>query len=283
MSDLADLAAHFGRVLDLDAAPHLVEPEPDQRRPLRLVAADRRSGLGDLEGLFLFLGHRLYSTIASAVASASAALAPLRPSRSETFLPRRWATERGLVCSFNASKVARTMLYGFDVPTDLVTTSETPRLSNTARIGPPAMMPVPAGAERNVTRPAPKWPRPSWWRVRPSRSGTRTIAFLAAAVALLIASGTSRALPWPKPARPLPSPTTTSAAKPKRLPPFTVLETRLMWTSFSISSSPPSSSPPRPPRRSSRRPRPPRPPSRPPRPPRPPRSRRCGCCSAAWA
>src|ERR671913_49819 len=199
MSDLADLAAHFGRVLDLDAAPHLVEPEPDQRRPLRLVAADRRSGLGDLEGLFLFLGHRLYSTIASAVASASAALAPPRPSRSATFLPRRWATERGLVCSFNASKVARIMLYGLEVPIDLVTTSATPRLSNTARIGPPAMIPVPAGAERTLTRPAPKWP--------------------------------------------LPSPTTTSAAKPKRLPPLTVFETRLMWTSFSISSSPPSSSP----------------------------------------
>src|ERR671912_750005 len=78
------------------------------------------------------------------------------------------------------------------------------------------------------------------------------MAFFAAAVALEIASGTSRALPWPKPARPLPSPTTTSAAKPKRLPPFTVLETRLMWTRFSISSSPPSSSPPRPRPRSSR-------------------------------
>ena len=62
------------------------------------------------------------------------------------------------------------MLYGFDVPTDLVTTSGTPRLSNTARIGPPAMIPVPAGAERTVTLPAPKWPLPSWCSVRPSRS-----------------------------------------------------------------------------------------------------------------
>src|SRR3954453_2157102 len=174
------------------------------------------------------------------------------------------------------------MLYGLDVPTDLVTTSATPRLSKIARIGPPAMIPVPAGAERSATRPAPKWPMPSWCSVRPSFSGTRTMAFLAAAVALLIASGTSRALPWPKPARPLPSPTTTSAAKPKRLPPFTVLETRLMWTSFSISSSPPSSSSRRP-RRSSRRPRPPprSPPPRPRPPPRPPRGpRACGC--SAW-
>src|SRR6185369_11063430 len=255
---------NFGGLVHFHGAAELVEAEANERRPLRLVAADRRSGLG-----YFDLRHDAYSTTASAWASASAALAPPRPSRSATFLPRRWATERGLVCSFNASNVARIMLYGLDVPTDLVTTSATPRLSKIARIGPPAMIPVPAGAVRMVTRPAPKWPRPSWWSVRPSRSGTRIIAFFAAAVALLIASGTSRALPWPKPARPLPSPTTTSAAKPKRLPPFTVLETRLMWTSFSISSSPPSSSPPRP-RRSSRRPRPPRSPPPRPRPPRGP-------------
>src|SRR3569623_940432 len=102
-------------------------------------------------------------------------------------------------------------------------------------------------------------------------SGTRTIAFLAAAVAVEMASGTSRALPCPKPTRPLPSPTTTSAANPKRLPPFTVFETRLMWTSFSISSSPPSSLP-GPPRPRLSRPRPPsRPPRLPPPPPGPPR------------
>src|SRR6185369_15678121 len=265
---------NFGGLVHFHRAVKLVEAEPDERSPLGLVATDWRSGLGDLD-----LRHHAYSVTVSAWASASAALAPPRPSRSETFLPRRWATERGLVCSFNASKVARIMLYGFDVPTDLVTTSATPRLSKIARIGPPEMIPVPAGAVRIVTRPAPKWPRPSWWSVRPSRSGTRIIAFFADAVALLIASGTSRALPWLKPARPLPSPTTTSAAKPKRLPPFTVFETRLMWTSFSISSSPPSSSSRRP-RRSSRRPRPRPPPSRP-RPPRP-RGPRCGRCSS-WA
>ena len=36
------------------------------------------------------------------------------------------------------------------MPTDLVTTSATPRLSNTARIGPPAMMPVPPGRRTDV-------------------------------------------------------------------------------------------------------------------------------------
>src|SRR3990170_6830521 len=178
MRDLAHLAHHFGCGFAFDRAVHLVEAEADKRCALGLVTPDRGSGLGDLD-----LGHFAYSAIASATASASAPPIPPRPSRSETFLPRRCATDRGLVFSLSASKVARIMLYGFDVPTDLVTTSATPRLSNTARIGPPAMMPVPAGAERTATRPAPKWPLPSWWSVRPSRRGTRTIAFLAAAVA----------------------------------------------------------------------------------------------------
>src|SRR4051812_32178472 len=105
MLHLADLAEHFGSAFDLDRPVQLVEAEADERRPLRLVAADRRSGLGDLD-----FRHHAYSTTASAWASASAALAPPRPSRSETFLPRRWATERGLVCSLSASKVARIML-----------------------------------------------------------------------------------------------------------------------------------------------------------------------------
>src|SRR5512135_2086823 len=64
---------------------------------------------------------------------------------------------------------------------------------------------------------------------------------LAWSVALRIASGTSRALPAPWPTRPLPSPTTTRAAKPNRRPPFTTLATRLMLTSFSTTS--PSSPP----------------------------------------
>src|SRR5690606_14140750 len=73
-------------------------------------------------------------------------------------------------------------------------------------------------------------------RVRPSRSGTRIMVRRAISVALRIDSGTSRALPVPKPTRPRPPPTITSAAKPKRRPPFTTLATRLMPTSFSIRS-----------------------------------------------
>ncbi len=59
------------------------------------------------------------------------------------------------------------------------------------------MMPVPGGAARIMILPAPQRPAPSWCRVRLSRSGTRIIDFLASSVALRIASGTSRALPWP--------------------------------------------------------------------------------------
>src|SRR3974390_1182812 len=73
-------------------------------------------------------------------------------------------------------------------------------------------------------------------RGRPSRSASRGRWRLAGSVALRIASGTSRALPWPKPTRPFWSPITTSAAKPKRLPPLTTFATRLMWTSLSTNS-----------------------------------------------
>src|SRR5690606_17574646 len=109
------------------------------------------------------------------------------------------------------------------------------------------MIPVPGTAVRITTRPAPWRPSMSWCRVRPSRSGTRIRPRLACSVALRIASGTSFALPLPKPTRPRWSPTTTSAAKPKRLPPLTVFDTRLIATRRSANSGVSS--------RSSRRPR----------------------------
>ena len=68
---------------------------------------------------------------------------------------RRAATVRGESCCLSASKVARTTLYGLDEPSDFATTSWRPSVSNTARIGPPAMMPVPGGAARRWTLPAP--------------------------------------------------------------------------------------------------------------------------------
>src|SRR5947209_3076132 len=61
MLHFLDLATHYRRVLDLDRAPHLVQAQADKRRALGLVAADRRSGLRNLD-----LRHRSYSTTASA-------------------------------------------------------------------------------------------------------------------------------------------------------------------------------------------------------------------------
>ena len=72
--------------------------------------------------------------------------------------------------------------------------------------------------------------------VVPSTRGTTTKSFLAASTAFLIASGTSCALPVPKPTRPFLSPTTTNAVKRKRRPPFTTFATRLIVTTRSSNS-----------------------------------------------
>src|SRR5690625_2834641 len=55
----------------------------------------------------------------------------------------------------------------------------------------------------------------------------------ARSMALEMADGTSRALPYPRPTRPSPSPTTVSAVKVICRPPLTVLATRLTDISFS--------------------------------------------------
>src|SRR5882724_11265100 len=60
--------------------------------------------------------------------------------------------------------------------------------------------------------------------------------FLACSMPFLMAIGTSRALPMPKPAWPCLSPTTTSAEKLRFLPPLTTLVTRLMATTSSFNS-----------------------------------------------
>src|SRR4051812_48203836 len=59
MRHLADLAENLGGLAHFDRAAELVEAEADERRPLRLVAADRRSGLRDLD-----FRHEAYSTTA---------------------------------------------------------------------------------------------------------------------------------------------------------------------------------------------------------------------------
>src|SRR5688572_20147763 len=78
-----------------------------------------------------------------------------QPVISSTVRPRLAAISAGVLQCFKPSSVARTMLYGFDEPRLLQTMSVTPITSNTARIGPPAMMPSPGLAGAIRTRDAP--------------------------------------------------------------------------------------------------------------------------------
>src|SRR6516162_11070719 len=143
MLDLVDHAADRRRVLEHAPTAQLVEPKPLQRRPLVWLATDRARGLHD--GDRFFAVHHALSRVSTSP----------RPRISPTFLPRRAATARGLVARPSAAKVALIMLWGFGLPTDLATISCTPSASNIARIGPPAIIPVPGLAARTITRPAP--------------------------------------------------------------------------------------------------------------------------------
>ena len=118
----------------------------------------------------------------------------------------------------------------------------TPTTSNTARIGPPAMIPVPSEAGCMITFEAPCLPMTACCSV-PLFSLTRNILRRASSSAFCTATGTSRALPLPIPTAPSPSPTTVSAAKPRIRPPFTTLVTRLTEIIFSRRPSPRSSPP----------------------------------------
>src|SRR5438034_4614784 len=116
----------------------------------------------------------------------------------------------------------------------------TPTTSNTARIGPPAMMPVPSDAGCMNTLVAPCRPCTAWCK-EPFFKRTLTIRRRASSIAFWTATGTSLAFPLPIPTRPSPSPTTVNAAKARIRPPFTTLVTRLMLIIFSRRPSPRSS------------------------------------------
>src|SRR5256885_1132793 len=115
----------------------------------------------------------------------------------------------------------------------LASTLVTPITSNTARMGPPAMMPVPSEAGCMITLEEPCLPITACCSV-PFFRDTRNILRRASSRAFWTATGTSRALPLPMPTAPSPSPTTVSAAKPRILPPFTTLVTRFTETIFSF-------------------------------------------------
>src|SRR5258706_10200537 len=102
-----------------------------------------------------------------------------------------------------------------------------------ARIGPPAMMPVPSDAGCMKTFAAPCSPTTACCSV-PFLRLILTILRRASSMAFCTATGTSLALPLPMPIPPSPSPTTVSAAKPRIRPPFTTLVTRFTDTIFSF-------------------------------------------------
>src|SRR3989441_978119 len=115
----------------------------------------------------------------------------------------------------------------------LASTLVTPITSNTARMGPPAMIPVPSYAGSMITLEEPCFPVTACCSV-PFLRVTRNILRRASSSAFCTATGTSRALPLPMPTAPSPSPTTVSAAKPRIRPPFTTLVTRFTETIFSF-------------------------------------------------
>src|SRR6266404_9723195 len=97
MLNLCDHAANCRRVPQLGDPADLVELEADQRRTLRVVAADRAAGLLDLDHL-CGLGHRHNSEKRVRVgysATTSASPPTRRDCRVDTLMLRRAATERG--------------------------------------------------------------------------------------------------------------------------------------------------------------------------------------------
>src|SRR5690348_3378879 len=155
-------------------------------------------------------------------------------------LPRFAAISAGELIASSALIVARTTLYGFVGPWHFARMLVTPTTSNTARIAPPAITPVPSDAGCICTRVEPCRPSTAWCSV-PFLRRTFTILRRACSIAFCTATGTSFALPLPMPMRPSPSPTTVSAAKPRMRPPFTTLVTRLIEIIFSRNPSPRSS------------------------------------------
>src|SRR6202140_3245204 len=98
MLNLRDHAANFRGVLELGDPADLVELEADQRRALRVVAANCAAGLLDLDRL-CGLGHRHNSVTRERRVDYSVTTSASPPTRRacsvDTLMLRRAATERG--------------------------------------------------------------------------------------------------------------------------------------------------------------------------------------------
>src|SRR2546428_6076161 len=178
VSDAAEHPAKRGRIV----VRHHVAGTPQAQRGQRLLRAfllpDRALVLADLE-----TGH-------------DAASAGRRASRGGR--PRVWRTVSAERSCESALIVARTTFTGLVLPSDFERMSLIPADSTTARTDPPAMTPVPFDAGRSTTRAAPK-SATTWCGIVRSTSGTSITCFLASSRPLLIAPGTSSALPRPAP------------------------------------------------------------------------------------
>src|SRR6185312_15052302 len=120
--DALDHAAHRRRVDELHLLVDPLEAQAQHRRAVPALAAVRALHQDDLD---LLGAHDRISSI---------------------FLPRLAAISEGVFIACSPFRVARTTLYGLVEPKHLASTLVTPMTSNTARIGPPAMMPVPSEA-----------------------------------------------------------------------------------------------------------------------------------------
>jgi len=98
IADLVNHSAHCGRVLQFALASHFAKSQTTHRGAMGLLAANGAAHQLHLDGC-LSCHHAL----------------PYAKS-SSTVLPRLAATSAGVVETDNASRVARTMLYGLVVP-----------------------------------------------------------------------------------------------------------------------------------------------------------------------
>ena len=138
------------------AVAQFVEAEADQRRPLApsVAAAGCESARPSLSCRLVFVFAMACTSVYSALL-ATTSRSRRRAMISLTFLPRRAATLRGLVSLLQGIERRPHHVVGIGRPLRLRHDILHAEVSNTARIGPPAMMPVPAGAARSTTLPAP--------------------------------------------------------------------------------------------------------------------------------
>src|SRR3981189_1844666 len=217
---------HSAQSQSADGLAHVIGATDEADHPFHFHGA---AGLLVLGGLLL--GYHQLASVPAAFCSLSFGGRPLI---SSTVLERVSATCGTSFKPSNAAKVALPTLCGMEAPSDLVSTFVIPATCITLRTGPPAMTPVPSEAGFSSTCAEPYRPKTWCGIVVPFRFSLIRF-FFACSMPFLMAMGTSRALPMPNPAWPWLSPTTTSAEKPRFLPPLTTLVTglRAMTSSFS--------------------------------------------------